>query len=71
VPIPDSRSKRPFHSITRSALASTVVGIVRLSADPQGTFCILVDREHDRLHMVEAVAFTRTHVSYIGERLRL
>src|SRR5216683_7874227 len=35
----------------------------------QGGFRILVDGKHDRLHMVEAVAFAGTHVSDIGERL--
>ena len=70
-----SESRRP-----RTKLATVLRNLIVLPADTvrlvqevltiaEGAFCILVDREHDRLHMAEAVAFTRAQVSYIGERL--
>jgi hypothetical protein len=49
--------------------ADTVRLVQEVLTIAQGASCMLVDREHDRLHVVEAVAFTRTHVSYICERL--
>src|SRR5260370_12400281 len=52
------------------ALPSDAMRLVQeVLAVAQGGFPILVDSKHDRLHMVEAIAFAGTHESDIGQRL--